>query len=624
MALDPKDILDATHSVNEEVLDSALRHAHFTQRLTSHEVNEIVGFLNDDVFPDVLTNLRQRLENISQRGFDTGPWTTSRVRNLLGSTNEIMQKGMQVAGNNLRSDLKAIARTEAQWQARSLAKSTGALNFAFNTPTVGQLNSILTSRPYQGKVFTKWWKQLSGSAQDTINRQVGIGLAEGETVDQMVRRVRGTVGARFTDGALEKVRHNTEATVRTAANHVNTQARELTYEENDDVIKGIQYVATLDGRTTDICMSLDGTIHELGEGPRPPQHYQCRSTTVPVLKSLEELGLPAMKKALPPGTRATKELRGNLQKSMNGQVPAKQTYGAWLKKQTTAQQNEILGPSRAKLFRSGRVAIDKFVDTRGRTLTLDQLRKKEGLPAEKPVAPSPPPIPTYTEQATVEEARDQLGEMLDTKVSVADEVKGSEGGEYLRPSTSGRLDKGMKDRLNVASQDVSRMRKKYSEFDQMVRERKPLHSVTVVTGKSITLRGSEVTGYYSNSHRGIVIGQTKEAGSGAVALGKGRWTTSAGNFNTAFRHELGHDFYYNVRSSSMSSIELIQTWNRMYYRKSMNWWKEISGYAATSSTEGFAECFAVYTHPQYGIGGKANRLPVVVEKFFDKALGKKG
>jgi SPP1 gp7 family putative phage head morphogenesis protein len=398
----PEDILSATQTVNEEVLDRAIRHAHYLERLKSHEVNQIVGFLNDDVLPDALTTLRRRLENIKMRGFDTGPWTSKRIKQTIAGTNEIMQKGMQTAGGTLRTDLKGIARTEAEWQVKAMQGATGALDIALELPGVGQLNSILTSRPYEGHVFKEWWGKVSRSSQEIIQQQVSIGLAEGETVDEMIRRLKGTVGARFRDGALEKVRHNVAATVRTATNHVTTHAREMTFEENEDVVKGVQFVATLDSRTTEICMSLDGQVFDVGDGPRPPMHYQCRSTTVPVLKSLEELGLPKLREALPEGTRATKEVRGYLQKVMNGQVPDRVTYGPWLRKQSKTVQNEALGPGRAKLFRAGKVSIDKFVDTRGRPLTLDQLREKEGLkPSEKkrrvPSPPVPPSIPQKQE-----------------------------------------------------------------------------------------------------------------------------------------------------------------------------------------------------------------------------------
>ena len=65
--------------------------------------------------------------------------------------------------------------------------------------------------------------------------------------------------------------------------------------------------------------------------------------------------------------------------SMNGPVDAKETYGTWLKRQPDGFQNDMLGKTRAELFRTGQVPIDRFVDDMGRTITLQELAIKEGL-----------------------------------------------------------------------------------------------------------------------------------------------------------------------------------------------------------------------------------------------------
>jgi SPP1 gp7 family putative phage head morphogenesis protein len=177
----------------------------------------------------------------------------------------------------------------------------------------------------------------------------------------------GTRSAPLDRSVARTMRRQTEAQVRTDINHVVTQAREAFYGENDDLIAGVIWVSTLDGGTTPICRSLDGKFFEIGKGQRPPAHYNCRSTTAPVTKSLKELGIGADDtRGLPDGVRA----------SMGGDVPAKTTYYDWLSGQSTAVQNEVLGPKRAALWRDGRVKAEDFTDDRGRLLTLDELERK--------------------------------------------------------------------------------------------------------------------------------------------------------------------------------------------------------------------------------------------------------
>ena len=139
------------------------------------------------------------------------------------------------------------------------------------------------------------------------------------------------------------------------------------FEENEDVIKGVQWIATLDERTTDICAGLDAEIFPINSGPRPPAHFRCRSTVVPVLKSWKEMGIKL--KEAPEGTRT----------SMDGQVSRKITYGDWLKNQPKDVQNEVLGVKKAELFRTGKVDIKRFTDDKHRPLTLKEISRREGI-----------------------------------------------------------------------------------------------------------------------------------------------------------------------------------------------------------------------------------------------------
>ncbi len=58
---------------------------------------------------------------------------------------------------------------------------------------------------------------------------------------------------------------------------------------------------------------------------------------------------------------------------MTGRVPAKLTYNDWLKGQSVEFQDDVLGPTRGKLFRAGKMPLSRFVDKTGKTIRLDQL-----------------------------------------------------------------------------------------------------------------------------------------------------------------------------------------------------------------------------------------------------------
>lgn len=388
MATDPR-LAGVPATANELLADRAIRHAVFLERYKRGQVKEVLNFLDRSVFPDLLQKVRATLPDVTAGGVNMTPGRSKRLQEMLVSMDKTIRTGVRSSEAKFRKELRDLALSEAEWQRSLLNQAVPRpLDISFVIPNPQQLSAIVTSRPFQGRLLGEWFEGLGVDTSKRVKEQVQIGLAQGESIDVMVRRLRGTKVRNFTDGVLQITRRNAEATVRTATTHVSVSAREDTYRENQDVVKGVQYVATLDARTTDICISLDGKVFPVNEGPRPPMHHQCRSTTVPVLKSLEELGLKS--KNFPPETRA----------SMKGQTAGNQNYTQWLKKQSKEFQDDVLGKGRAAKFRKGTLTPNRFVDDAGKTYTLEDLRRLEGQspkpkPKPKPIdegpAPTPPP-----------------------------------------------------------------------------------------------------------------------------------------------------------------------------------------------------------------------------------------
>ena len=62
---------------------------------------------------------------------------------------------------------------------------------------------------------------------------------------------------------------------------------------------------------------------------------------------------------------------------MDGQVPGDMNYAEWLAKKPAAFQDEVLGATRGRLFREGKMPLTSFVNNAGREYTLDDLRKRD-------------------------------------------------------------------------------------------------------------------------------------------------------------------------------------------------------------------------------------------------------
>jgi len=177
---------------------------------------------------------------------------------------------------------------------------------------------------------------------------VRAGYFRGDTTQSIVRQIIGTRGMGYKDGHLAAIKRDATILVRTATQNMANIARQETYRENDDIIRGWQFVATLDDRTCPTCGPLDGNVYGLGEGPQPPIHPQCRCTSVPALDE----AFAGLEKG---ATRVARDADGN-----TVIVDADMTYYEWLKTQDADFQDAVLGKTRGALLRDGELTAKRF------------------------------------------------------------------------------------------------------------------------------------------------------------------------------------------------------------------------------------------------------------------------
>ena len=250
-----------------------------------------------------------------------------------------------------------FAEYEADFAVRTMNTAAAA---AVTLPASEQLRALVTQRPMQLAISGKAGstvqnltldqaaRQFAGDKASEIRRVIQTGVVEGATVQSLTRDIVSVTN---------RHKRQAETLVRTSVNHISSEARSAVNQANDDILKGEEWVAVLDGRTTIGCATLDGKILGFNEPPFTPRHWGCRSVRVPVLDDrFQEGGLE--------GTRA----------SMDGPVSAKRTYSGWLKDQPSEFQDQMLGKERGKLFRSGKIKLDQFVDQNYNPVSLEQLR----------------------------------------------------------------------------------------------------------------------------------------------------------------------------------------------------------------------------------------------------------
>jgi SPP1 gp7 family putative phage head morphogenesis protein len=346
-------------SVNVKLQDAAIAHSIDLTRYSNGVVRRIIAILNR-TDKDLFEQLIAALQKLPAEAF-----TVERLDSLLTSVRSLNAQAYNQVRMGIESELRQFVDYEANYQ-QSLFANTLPVQLEVASVSPQQVYSAALSRPFQGKLLTEWAATQEAEKMIRIRDSLRMGYIEGQTIDQMITRIRGTRARQYSDGVIEISRRNAEAVVRTAISHTANHTRQKFYEANNDLIKGIQWISTLDGRTSAICQARDGQIYPVNSGPRPPAHFNCRSSTAPVTKSWKELGID-----LPEDDKGTRA-------SMDGQVPEDMTYQQWLKGKDAKDQkfvDEVLGKSKAKLFRAG-MPLDRFVNRAGDVLTLDELRAK--------------------------------------------------------------------------------------------------------------------------------------------------------------------------------------------------------------------------------------------------------
>lgn len=252
-----------------------------------------------------------------------------------------------------------LQRDKAQRLAQAVNDAPVTVNL--RTPLGTELARTMDNTP-----IVKRFRAITEGSADLFDRQVRIGLMQGETTDQITRRLVGKV--QYSEdrtflgkgSAIEAKNTQVRTLVRTSVQSVTNAANQAVYQANQHVTKGYRYLATLDSRTTAFCRANDRKVFNHGEGPVPPVHFNCRSTTIPYI-NYKKLGIPAP----PEGTRA----------SVDGQVPADLDYEGWLKQQPPEVVQRILGKGKGKLFLDDKITLSDMVRADGTEMTLEELKR---------------------------------------------------------------------------------------------------------------------------------------------------------------------------------------------------------------------------------------------------------
>jgi hypothetical protein len=362
-------------TANERLAHESVAHAINLDRYSNGVVRRIIAVLNK-VDADLFAQISQALESVSPDNF-----TVDRLETMLQSVRSLNKQAYEKVEQELSSELRDFADYETGFQ-QQLFEDVLPVEVTYTAVTAEQAYTAAMSRPFQGRLLKEWASSIEEDRMARIRDAIRIAYVEGQSNSEIVQRIRGTRAMGYADGIIEIDRRHAQAVVQTAISHMAGVTRDKSYEANADILKSVMWLSTLDNKTSTQCRIRDHLRYTTDDhkpidhsipwlaGPGR-LHWNCRSTSVPVLKSYRELGLDLDETDIK--TRA----------SMDGQVPADMTYAEWIKQQSAARQDDILGETRGKLLRDGGLDLENFYSNKGKWLTLEQLRARDAAAFRK-------------------------------------------------------------------------------------------------------------------------------------------------------------------------------------------------------------------------------------------------
>ena len=259
-----------------------------------------------------------------------------------------------------------LAKDQLSYTYQNLEKVMGHI-WRTKRPYRKIAENIVLKRPlHSDKTLAQGWAGVSKSERIRLTGVIRKGLADGKSINEIALMVR--------KGNIHRItRNQSRALVVTSITSVHSQMDQEIYEANKKAIIGWQYVAVLDSRTTPLCAHRDGTIYPTTDTSHlPPAHFNCRSTTVPVLKSWKDMskleGVAQIRR------RNLKGLSKKKREYYDGLTPMRESYNAWLLRQSKDVQLRHLGDYQAvEKFRTGQIELKKFTTPKGASVGIRDL-----------------------------------------------------------------------------------------------------------------------------------------------------------------------------------------------------------------------------------------------------------
>ena len=281
-------------------------------KVTAKSLRALRGLENANV-DGVIASYRTAAEQIEARlalvmnDFPGGSWdlntmsTTGRDQALFAEINQIL--GGLIDQTNAEIGTGAVKQFDASInQTAYTLDQASPPNIKPRVPTIPAYQvQALINEPFEGAMFSQRIGIITDQMAGDIRGQLMQSMINGEDMKKASARVFKVIG---TDTLADpKAYVNRARTIaRTEMMRAQNLGRAMTFEDNDELVEALVWVATGDGRLCMNCLRRDGMTREQitdapssgdpwGNKAEPPLHPNCRCTYTPQMKTWKELGI---------------------------------------------------------------------------------------------------------------------------------------------------------------------------------------------------------------------------------------------------------------------------------------------------------------------------------------------
>ena len=234
-------------NVNDDILNSILRHQHFVRAYENDVLKHKILPILVQAKKDMLKKLKDFGKKIGRKNLSQ---LTKLEKNLLAQTVKDLDQIIKAANLKITGKLdKEIPKfaKESEKINRMILISALPIKVAFNQVSLDHLKKLI-DQPLGGKKYAERFNDNYREAVSEIEKQIGVGIVKGESMLQVRNRLIG-VGKGIGGVIGDKITRRAEMIARSEIMRISNAVTDDLYRRNDDIVKGQMWVATLDSRT---------------------------------------------------------------------------------------------------------------------------------------------------------------------------------------------------------------------------------------------------------------------------------------------------------------------------------------------------------------------------------------